>query len=103
MCVFCGETILLCFFSEILVRESAMSGDLANGKVPEKLRPPTVFLNFIPHEDIHTKALEHARALSTVEAVWAVKMNDSSQVTPCGLAFVVAKQILCTPGVNDLV
>ena len=64
--------------------------------------PPTSPLGYIANSDLHKKALEHVEQLATVKVVWTVKINDAKEVTPCGLSLVIAKQMVCRPGVNVL-
>ena len=67
------------------------------------MQPPNVALNFAPSESIHTEVVKHVEGLTTVETVWTVKVNDQKLVTPVGLAMIVAKQIICKVGGNDVV
>lgn len=80
----------------------ALPGELENGKAPDKLKPPTILLCYMPKSTVHSAALEHVRALSSVQTAWTVKVNDQKLVTPCGLALVVAKQMICTCGATDV-
>jgi len=86
----------------VCLRHIALPGELENGKAPEKLKPPTSLLCYIPNSKVHSAALGHVRGLSSVQTVWTVKVNAEKFVTPCGLALVVAKQMICAPGTTDV-
>ena len=74
-----------------------MPGDTDLGLVP-----PSSRLVYIAKDEINKKALEHIEQLNTAKVVWMVKTSDTKEVTPCGLAVVIAKQIVCNSGVNVL-
>ena len=84
------------------VRVWCSAGEVTKDGVPEKLRPPSQELHYIPYSSIHIKAAAHIEGLSSAQAVWAVKTNEKKLVAPCGFAVVSSKQTICEPGPNTV-
>lgn len=72
------------------------------GDTDHGLTPPSSPLVYTAKDEINKKAIEHIEQLTTAKAVWMVKTSDTKEVSPCGLAVVIAKQIVCNSGVNVL-
>ena len=79
-----------------------VSGDIKDGKAPATLTPPSSKLVFKMSDSALAEVITHVGGLANVEIVWTVKKNSTNEVTPCGLAMVASKQVVCRFGRNTL-
>lgn len=92
----------MCYCMDVCLSLIASPGELEGGKAPEKLTPPSVMLCYMPNSSVHLAVLAHVRTLSAVQTAWTVKVNEQKLVTPCGMALIMAKQMIVASGTTEV-